>query len=551
MGEKMKNKRDLSIKKALNIYGFKYILLILTGILQALFSVLIAISIKNLINYAENLLSFNKILAGIITLLSLVLLSFLMGVINKLLLSNLATNADVNLKKFVFSKFFDGEYKSIDNYSSGDIISRLDGDVLKISSVSVALTPSFLANVFHVLSIIVVMLILAPIFTLILLCAGLLTFLITYFLRKISYKLYKNTRNAIAKINSHIIESKKNALYIKSDGGEEYVKNENCKYLNVFKNSVLKQRYFNNTLVESTSFAFAVFNILTVLYCVLGIFNGNTFISFGLLVAMLQLVMQIKTPLLNLSSYITVYEEMLVSEERIKEIINIDKSSKLNVSDKEFESLELKNVSFSYGNYPVLKDVSLKINKGDKVLIKGLSGAGKSTLLKIILGVYSANEGSVICRLNGSEYYNEKIKGLYSLVPQGNMLFSGTILENLTFNSENLNIEEINDVLNLVCLKDFVQSCKDKLNTVISENSTTVSEGQGQRLAIARAILKKAPVIILDEGTSSLDEETEKTIIKNLSKIKDLTLIAVSHKDAISSLCNKTYKIENGSLIKG
>ncbi len=546
----MKNKRDLSIKKALNIYGVKYVLLILTGVLQALFSVMVALSIKNLINYAEKSFSFDKILFGIIILIIFVLLAFLMGLINKLLLSNIATQGDVNLKKFVFSKFFDGDYKSIDAYSAGDIITRLDGDVVKISSVSVALVPSLIANIFHVLSAIIVMLVLSPIFTLVLLGSGVFVFLVSFFVRKFSYKLYKKTRKAISKTNAHIIESKKNALYVKADSGEEYIKNKNDKYLNNFKNCVLKQRYFNNTLLEFTSLSFTLFNVLTILWCVLGVFKGVNSISFGLLVAMLQLVMQIKTPLLNLSSYITVYEEMLASEERIKELINLDKTNKIDVKDKSFESVELENVSFSYNNLSVLKDVSLKINKGDKILIKGLSGAGKSTLLKIILGIYSPT-GKVNCNFKGESYSAQNVKGLYSLVPQNNMLFSGSILENLTFNNIDVSVEEINDVLSMVSLKDFVQTQTEKLDLQVSENSTTISEGQAQRLAIARAILKKAPIIVLDEGTSSLDEKTENIIIENLSKIKNLTLIAVSHRDAISRLCNKVYKIEDGRLING
>jgi ATP-binding cassette subfamily B protein len=377
---------------------------------------------------------------------------------------------------------------------------------------------------------------------------GAIVFLITYFVRKISYKLYDKTRKAISLVNSGVIESKNNFLFIKADNGEDFIKKANDKNLQVFKKHALKQRYFNTTISQFTSFTFTIFNILTILWCVLLILKGSPNMSIGLLVAMIQLVIQIKAPLVNMSSYITVYQETAVSMDRVNELIFDSESEKQKLDGKDFERLEIKELSFSYDNHKVLDSVNLTINKGDKVLIKGISGEGKSTLLKILLGVLKQNGGEVKGVYNGVSYDLYSLNGTCRLVPQGNMLFSGTIKENLLFNNDTATQSEIDEVLKLTCLKDFVNSLEFGIETKLTENSSTISEGQAQRIAIARALLKKAPVLILDEATSSLDEKTEKEIISNLQKIENLTLIAVSHKDAIKDICNKHFEIANGKL---
>jgi ABC-type bacteriocin/lantibiotic exporter with double-glycine peptidase domain len=211
-----------------------------------------------------------------------------------------------------------------------------------------------------------------------------------------------------------------------------------------------------------------------------------------------------------------------------------------------FESLTIKDLNYSYGEKQVLKKVNLTVNKGDKILIKGVSGEGKTTFLKALTGLYNDYDGEVYLTVNGNKITPYNIKGAYAYVPQDNMLFSGTILENITFNNS-YNFDKILEVLSL-CNIDFISHNKVGLNTYIGENGLNLSTGQGQRIAMARGIIKGAPILILDEATSSLDDKTEEEILSKIASISDLTVIFVSHKTCFEKYASKIYNLKGGEL---
>ena len=198
----------------------------------------------------------------------------------------------------------------------------------------------------------------------------------------------------------------------------------------------------------------------------------------------------------------------------------------------------------------ILDKTSLSIKKGDFVAIMGISGIGKSTLLKLLLGVFSVQGGSISLKLSNKDIPVDKhTRRLFAYVPQGNMLLSGTIRENLTFINESATDEQIEQAINVSCAKEFIDELPQGLETVIGEKGMGLSEGQLQRLAIARSLLSGSPVLLLDEATSALDEATEKKLLTNLKCLKNVTCIIVSHKKAALEICNKYVRIENGKII--
>ena len=218
---------------------------------------------------------------------------------------------------------------------------------------------------------------------------------------------------------------------------------------------------------------------------------------------------------------------------------------------RNLRALQFDHIDFRYDRDVILDHTSLTINKGDFVAITGISGIGKSTLLKLLLGVFPTQDGSIYLEMaDGSHIPADKhTRRLFAYVPQGNMLLSGTILDNLKFINSNATDEEVQRAVEIACADTFINELPQGLMTVIGERGMGLSEGQVQRLAIARSLLSKSPVLLLDEATSALDEETEHRFLKNLKALQNVTCIIVSHKKAALRICNKHVRIEDCKIV--
>jgi ATP-binding cassette subfamily B protein len=274
-------------------------------------------------------------------------------------------------------------------------------------------------------------------------------------------------------------------------------------------------------------------------------------ISFGTLTSVVQLVNQIQAPFAGISGIMPQYYSVLASAERIIEIEALpEEPLEYPLLDRRraydgLERMTFENICFSYGREVVLKDASLEIKKGDFVVIGGISGIGKSTLIKLLLGVIKPQKGRILLRINGEDVPAGKhSRPLFSYVPQGNLLLSGTIREAVSVANENLSDEKIMAAARISCADTFIERLPDGLDTYIGEKGFGLSEGQIQRLAITRAILSDAPIILLDEATSALDETTEARLLNNIKELKDKTCVIISHKRAAFEICNKHVFIE-------
>ena len=301
----------------------------------------------------------------------------------------------------------------------------------------------------------------------------------------------------------------------------------------------------------------ATFNLGYIFALAYGSYQLLHGLDYGNLVAMLQLVSQIQYPFSSLSGMLPKYFALLASAERIIELDNIKDEFEKNNQDidvkstyKNLNSIEFKDITFGYDRDVILDDTSLTVNKGDFVAIMGISGIGKSTLLKLLLGVFNVDNGTITLDVNGKEIPVDcHTRKLFSYVPQGNFLLSGTIKDNLKFINSNATDEEIEKAVKISCSDQFVYDLPDGLETVIGERGIGLSEGQLQRLAIARSILSKSPIMLLDEATSALDEATELRFLKNLKEMQDKTCIIVSHKTAALEICNKHIQIVDGKIV--
>ena len=245
---------------------------------------------------------------------------------------------------------------------------------------------------------------------------------------------------------------------------------------------------------------------------------------------------------------------VLASAERLTELENLkDEASETTLLDEQlncFKSINVENVCFSYGKVEVLKNVSLTVQKGELVALCGSSGAGKSTLTKLLLAVMKPDSGTVFLSLDSGEKVNfsSGTRKLFSYVPQGNMILSGTIRDNITFADENPDEEKVLRAAELALLKDVIDKTPKGLDTVLGEKGHGLSEGQVQRIAIARALYYDAPVLLLDEATSAVDIYTEEKLLFNIKQMTDKTCIIISHRKEVMEACDKTYFLQNGTL---
>lgn len=206
---------------------------------------------------------------------------------------------------------------------------------------------------------------------------------------------------------------------------------------------------------------------------------------------------------------------------------------------EQIEEIVYDNVTFRYSEDSVVSGINMRIKKGDCVVVAGESGAGKSTAIKLLLGILRPESGKIYLSAGMNTYeVGKNTRKLFSYVPQGNLILSGTIRENICFAKQNAAEEEIIKAAQIAQIWDFIETLDSGLDTKIGEKGLGLSEGQAQRISIARALLYDAPILLLDESTSALDSATELALLEAIRSMTDKTCIIVSHKQAAFDICD-------------
>ena len=262
-----------------------------------------------------------------------------------------------------------------------------------------------------------------------------------------------------------------------------------------------------------------------------------------------QLISQLRAPLQNVSGILPQYYSALASAERLIELEKtedekppLEKESADRLKDN-FESLEINGLCFGYGREAVIENCSFKIEKNKITAVTGESGSGKSTLFKLILGLYSPTAGSIT--VNGKIPVDASVRGLFAYVPQGNMVLSGTVKDNITLCNPDVDEERLINAAKAAEIYDYISSLPDGFDTVLSERGAGLSEGQIQRISIARALLTEAPVLLLDEATSALDETTETHVLENIKAMSAKTVVFITHRNTSLKVCDRIIRVEN------
>ncbi len=455
--------------------------------------------------------------------------------------------AEISLKSMVFSKIIYGEYADTVERHSGDLMSRLTSDVLLVSEQYVHILPNTVSNLLRLCTAIVALYSLDKRFFIVILVCSVLVPLLIGVSRRYIKDLHRKVREKDSLVRSFMQEMIENLFAVKVFGIEEKIINISLKQQKSFYHQKVKRKIFSILAGIGFSIAFSIGFLIAIAYGSFGVLNGT--MTFGSVVAIIQLVNQLRAPAVSVSSIIPTFYGMVASAQRLMEISN-SKSEEIEYPEMdydEFIKIRVENASFGYNEEKVINDVNFTINKGEFVGIKGPSGAGKSTIFKLITGLYSLDNGSAVVETTNGNVDCKYSKRLFSFVPQDNMLFSGTVRENITILNPDATDDEIKKALESAAA-EFAYDLDGGLEFELGESGEGVSQGQAQRLAIARALLGKGKVLLMDEATSALDSETEKRVMSNLKNNDETTVVFITHHEKILEDCDRTITVANGTV---
>lgn len=491
-----------------------------------------------------------------VILVSLTVAQLVIRILSRVLTFNVSAKLEIRMKQDLFNHIIRKKYDRISEIHTGELLNRITSDVSVVVSSIISIIPNIVYFLVKLVGVFIVLFSIDKTFCLVFVLGGALMFAVVLLFKSKMKSLHKAVQESDGKTRSFFQEIFSSLLVVKTFGAENKVA-ENA--MNLQQNNFRIKRIRNYISIFATtgfSFVFALGYMYALIWGAFAISDHT--ITYGVLTSMLALVSQIQGPVRGISSILPSYYSALASAERLMDIENLENEEIINKSDidvlklySQTEKIVFDNITFSYGREDVLKNTSLELNKGDFVLLAGISGIGKSTLTKLLLNVITPDNGEIYLSLaNGGKVYIDKnVRSMFSYVPQGNFLLSGTIRDNIAFTANSPDDEKIIKAAKIACAYDFIEKLPQKLDTVVGENGKGLSEGQIQRIAIARAVYCDSPIIIFDEATSALDADTEVQLLKNLKTLKNKTCILISHKMAAKEICNKEIVIDNKKII--
>ena len=484
-----------------------------------------------------------------------IVLNFLFQIVEESVVNKLR----ISFQNRALRHFFTATYEREKEYHTEEVLNRLFSDTGIVSEGIVDIIPTIIYFLVEFVVAVITLIYMDARFTLLFVVASLLLGAVFYAFRGKLKGLHKEVQGSEDRLRSFLQDVLSNSLVIRIFRARGPIDRKTGEYQDQYYSARMKRTIFNHAAGSGMSIIFTLGYWGAMLWGAWGIFAGR--ITYGTLVAMMELVGKIQMPMTGMTSMITETFKILASSERIMELEDSayeggereETDGRAAISCMEtyqsFREIDICDVSFSYGEHDVLSDVNLVIRKGDIVSLTGLSGGGKSTLFLLILNAYHPTKGTITFRdMNGEIMEDAAVRPMITYVPQENHLFSGTICDNITFFEEKPDLERVDAALRTACADEFVNALPDGVHSELREKGQGLSEGQMQRLAIARAIYSGAPILLMDEATSALDAGTEAEVLENISKLENKTCLMVTHRGNALEYSSRHFEMEGNAI---
>lgn len=463
------------------------------------------------------------------------------------------------------------DYASVSAVHSAEWLNRLTNDCMVTANHFTDILPGLAGMAVKLAGASVMLVVLERRFALLLVPLGSVLLFLTWFFRKRMKKLHKRIQEADGKLRIFLQERIGSLMMLRSYAAETQTAQQADVKMKQHQEERMRKNRFSNVCNFFFQGGMQGMYLLGVCYCGYGILTGA--ISFGTLTAVTQLISQIQSPFANITGYLPKFYAMTASAERLMDVEQFADDCEtppkpleeiLDYYNGSFAAIGLDDAAFTYlpasetveqadksAMPTVLEHISLEIRKGEYAAFTGHSGCGKSTVLKLLMCIYKPDAGEryVVDTAGGKAYPDASWHRLFAYVPQGNQLMSGTIREIVSFADPSAadDTERIRQALAAACADEFISGLTNGIDTVLGERGTGLSEGQMQRIAIARAVFSQSPILMLDEATSALDEATEQRLLENLKRMTDKTVMIVTHRPAALEICDRIIHFsENG-----
>ena len=553
--------------KHLNKYFFKYKVKIIIGILITIIARIFALIAPNLIGNSitliENYLSTSslnietikgKLLTNILFIIGSAVIAGIFTFIMRQMLINVSRFIEFDLKNEIYKKYQSLSFDFYKNNRTGDLMNRISEDV---SKVRMYVGPAIMYTITTAsLFIIVVtyMLNVAPKLTLYTLLPLPVLSVIIYKISKIINRKSKVVQEFLSKLTTYTQESFSGVKIIKTYVVQKYINKELRSLAAISKEK-------NMSLVKVQAWFFPLMMLLIGISNILVVYIGglqymNNEIELGVLAEFIIYVNMLTWPVATVGWVTSIVQQAEASQKRINEFLET-KPSIINPSTKKIDikgeiKFDKVSLNFKETNIKALNKVSFKINKGESIALMGDVGSGKSTLLELICRIYDPTIGKIFLDGNDIKKINlNELRTNIGYVPQSTFLFSDSIINNIKFGKLDASLDEVKKSVKIACLTKDIELFKEKYNTLLGERGVNLSGGQKQRLAIARAIIKKPEILILDDSLSAVDTETEEKILSSLNDVtKKMTVIIATHRISSAKTCDKILVLKNGSVLE-